>query len=1472
MLLAISVFFAISISASFALTVGDYRSAGTGDWKILATWQRYDGTSWLLPTAVQGWPGQLAGTGAVNIEAGHTVTISLPGITTLPMGTLTISGTLYLAGDNTAGGIDFSLTTQNIIVIPDLTPKANIYFLDKSNLLLPLNATIYVRAGGLTSKNCSNQQSIFFGPVQFYSCAGGGSACGKFADLMNFGGNPIITLTSAAGSNIQTDCVKAAITPITYVVGHGAAGAIVTGLPSGVTGTYNSVNFTFTLSGTPTVSGTFNYTVTTTGPGTCVNAIASGTITVNSIPAAPTAGTITQPTCIVSTGSVVLSGLPVGNWTINPGAVFGTGATTTISGLAASGTYNFTVTNDAGCTSVASANVVINAQPPTPSAPLAGAITHPTCTVSTGSIELNGLPAAGNWTLTTTPGGTTTIGTGTTTTIFGLIAGTYSYTVTNATGCTSEASANVVITTQPQTPTSPLQTIDCSSGSGNAIITLTSPIGAGMEYSLDGGSSYQVSTNFTGVPDGNYSITVRNTSGCTTTGGNFNVLCTCGSVPAIALSSISGRTCSTTPITISGNTFTNAASVTITEDGDGSVIPGGTGASPFDFTYSPAAGDAGTTVTITVTTDSPIAPCVAAIATYTLTVNSIPTAPAGIVTQPTCGVATGDIALSGLPATGIWTLKEMPGGTITAGTGVNTTIYGLTADTYNYTVTNSFGCTSGTSADMVVNAQPVTPAAPSVAVADNCDGTFTLTASGYTGALLWSTGEILTPITVAAGTYTVTQTDQCTSLAGSGTAAMETIPPTFTRPPDITINTDATCQYDDKVTNTGDATLLNDNCPGLLNATFSDVSAIDCEGSKIITRTWSLVDKNGNAAPNQVQFIRVVDNISPTFARPIDIAIPTDAFGVYDASVAVTGDVTNEADNCSTGINATFIDSAPVIVGCDSEIKRTWSLVDNCGNIAPDQVQTITITGNLKPVSVSIGASANPICAGTSVTFTATPGNGGTTPAYQWNNGGIAVAGETAATYTSTTLAGNDKITVVMTSNETCTSGSPATSNMITMIMTPTVGTPVFDIGPTSTRYQIAETVPYTATATNSTEIKYSLDALSEAGGNSIDAGTGVVTYDKTWSGTSTITASASGCSGPTTATHTVRTDWCFALFAGVGAIHNDLASVVTGDIGTNAGAVDGFSGSPEGTLIGQSHIKDAVTLQAKTDLNALYAALDAKPVNHVITTLDDGDVIQPGVSFLGAAAPLNGELFIDAQGNPDAIFIIKIGGALSTAANSKVTLINNASINNVFWLIDGAVNIGINSIFQGTFIGTGEINLTSGSKLYGRALTKVGAITLTNCEVSSICAPFTCMSDIEPPTFIAPTGPFEYCVESIISAEYVSNALQLNADPDAYIFRKDDTQFDLDPSKFADNCCVSNALFPLNIRWTIDFNLSTGQPPVSGTGQPSKHLSDIPLWGDGVTFNPVVHKITWWIKDCSGNESLPIIRNITINPRPKLN
>ena len=400
-----------------------------------------------------------------------------------------------------------------------------------------------------------------------------------------------------------------------------------------------------------------------------------------------------------------------------------------------------------------------------PSAPVVGTITKPTCALATGSVLLSGLPSTGIWTLTRNPGGVTTDGTGTSITISGLVAGTYTYTVINSVLCTSSASSNVVIPAQPVSPAIPVQTVDCTLGSGKAVVKVTSPVGTGLTYSLDGGS-YQSVTSFLNVADGNHSITVKNSSGCTTTGVSFQVSCQCVNPPTITLSSISGNTCGTTPVTVSGNTFGGSAtSVTITENGSGSVSPASSTTRPFAFTYTPSARDAGNTVIITITTNNPLGlPCAAATAIYTLTVNANPSAPVvGTITQPTCSVATASVVLNGLPAIGTWTLTRTPGGVTTTGTGNNTNISGLPTGTFTFTVTNASGCISSASTNVVISAQSLTPNAPVIGTINQPTCTV-------------STGSVILTGLPSTGTWTLIRTPGGINSTGSGTS---TIIPNF---------------------------------------------------------------------------------------------------------------------------------------------------------------------------------------------------------------------------------------------------------------------------------------------------------------------------------------------------------------------------------------------------------------------------------------------------------------------------------------------------------------------------------------------------------------------------------------------------------------------------------------------------------------------------------------------------------------------
>jgi hypothetical protein len=205
--------FVIGILCS-AQTIGDFRSFSNGSWAASTSWETYDGASWEAATT---FPGENAGTYAVEILAGHT--ISTTGISTEPMGTLTISGTLRLNGSNSM--VNFFFNTALIYITPDLTPPATIYFDNKSNLVLPQDAVLRVWLGGL-SGDCNNNQKIQIGTLSYAACNGAPGSMFTFAELMAAGGTlnavGMIPPLVCQGSTVQLEggYTGAIGTPVTY--------------------------------------------------------------------------------------------------------------------------------------------------------------------------------------------------------------------------------------------------------------------------------------------------------------------------------------------------------------------------------------------------------------------------------------------------------------------------------------------------------------------------------------------------------------------------------------------------------------------------------------------------------------------------------------------------------------------------------------------------------------------------------------------------------------------------------------------------------------------------------------------------------------------------------------------------------------------------------------------------------------------------------------------------------------------------------------------------------------------------------------------------------------------------------------------------------------------------------------------------------------------------------------------------------
>lgn len=186
-----------------------------------------------------------------------------------------------------------------------------------------------------------------------------------------------------------------------------------------------------------------------------------------------------------------------------------------------------------------------------------------------------------------------------------------------------------------------------------------------------------------------------------------------------------------------------------------------------------------------------------------------------------------------------------------------------------------------------------------------------------------------------------------------------------------------------------------------------------------------------------------------------------------------------------------------------------------------------------------------------------------------------------------------------------------------------------------------------------------------------------------------------------------------FGLFTADGAFENTGASTVVGNIGTDKGS---FLGFPSGTVYGEIHVADSASALAAIDINIAYTYLYDITSDSVLgAILGNNQILIPNIYNITTLSQLQGDLILDGQGNPDALFIIKINGAYTTSKFSNVILTNSASVNNVYWQINGAFELGDSSVFRGTLVVNGAISLMEGSSLYGRGLSRAGAIALHN-------------------------------------------------------------------------------------------------------------------------------------------------------------
>lgn len=247
-----------------------------------------------------------------------------------------------------------------------------------------------------------------------------------------------------------------------------------------------------------------------------------------------------------------------------------------------------------------------------------------------------------------------------------------------------------------------------------------------------------------------------------------------------------------------------------------------------------------------------------------------------------------------------------------------------------------------------------------------------------------------------------------------------------------------TCDSQIPAPNTGLVTGLDDNCDDALTVTlFANTSngGAGCVGNPLVLlRTYAVTDDYCNTT-YVTHTVTVIDNVAPTFTAPANITVNIDEDCEYSTDPSVTGDVTNEDDNCSEELNAAYTD---MIVDGDMQapvkfmIFRTWTLTDECGNAATPLVQVITVQDVIlptitcpAPVTQNGGTVESYPCAwvGTGLTPTYDDNCFPPTLTYELSgffagpasgegsaNGRVFLEGTTTVTYTVTDMVGNTAV------------------------------------------------------------------------------------------------------------------------------------------------------------------------------------------------------------------------------------------------------------------------------------------------------------------------------------------------------------------------------------------------------------------------------------------------------------------------------
>jgi hypothetical protein len=180
------------------------------------------------------------------------------------------------------------------------------------------------------------------------------------------------------------------------------------------------------------------------------------------------------------------------------------------------------------------------------------------------------------------------------------------------------------------------------------------------------------------------------------------------------------------------------------------------------------------------------------------------------------------------------------------------------------------------------------------------------------------------------------------------------------------------------------------------------------------------------------------------------------------------------------------------------------------------------------------------------------------------------------------------------------------------------------------------------------------------------------------------------------------------------GAPHTTLR----GDLGVNVSTQP--TGFPPGIVTGAVNVGNAAATQAYSAAAAAYTEVAARTGGAALAGALAGATILPGLYTIGGAVSNTATVTLDGGGDPNAVFVFQVNGAMAMAAGSRVVLTNGARASRVFWQVNGAGAVGAAASFAGTLMALNAVAIGNGSLVNGRAFALTGALTLDANDVYS--------------------------------------------------------------------------------------------------------------------------------------------------------